>query len=275
VLYTLFYSGVVPQNDPLFVKLLDRILKKELLYTYPVALQAMALEAIDKVHYQNRIVQCAQFLVDNQAQNGQWGYGEKVPIENSGPPDPVVSGGGGAKSGGGGTVAVKRIPIKKRVPGPAVGDNSNTQYAALGLRACMETGVELPKAVMELADKWWEQSQNPDGSWSYSAGGTYTRKEGNTTITGGPGYGSMTAGGLGCLVIWKHYLKKDWKKNERIQNAATWLVQDRPFLLLSVRAGTGRHTRSTGVLRQARVVSGGSRVHTWRPESRRVLEFRR
>src|SRR5262245_47581052 len=65
ILYT-FVIADVPASNPKFKALLERVLTDEPHQTYKVALQAMALEDIDRVKYQNRIAFCAQHLVDNQ-----------------------------------------------------------------------------------------------------------------------------------------------------------------------------------------------------------------
>src|SRR5262245_51981576 len=69
LLWTLVHADV-PTRDPVFQTLLQRILAGELKRTYKVSLQAMILEEIDRVAYQPRIWQCAQFLIDNQCANG-------------------------------------------------------------------------------------------------------------------------------------------------------------------------------------------------------------
>jgi hypothetical protein len=74
ILWTLLHAGV-PQDDPKFKTLLDKVLSDPLEKTYKVALTAMCLEEIDRVKYQEKIAQCGQFLVDNQCKNGQWSYG--------------------------------------------------------------------------------------------------------------------------------------------------------------------------------------------------------
>jgi hypothetical protein len=74
VLYTFANSGV-PEADPAFKTLFDDMMKRKLQATYCVALQAMVLEEVDRAKYQRRIQMCAQFLVDNQNSDGQWGYG--------------------------------------------------------------------------------------------------------------------------------------------------------------------------------------------------------
>jgi len=95
--------------------------------------------------------------------------------------------------------------------GPADGDNSNSQYAALGLRACFESGVDIPEEVIVLAVKWWREAQHVDPKkdkngkeikqpvasgisgkvegWNYKRQGTDER---------GP-YHAMTAGGVASL----------------------------------------------------------------------------
>src|SRR5688572_30404544 len=61
-----FIHAEVPEKDPKFQDLLKRCLDAPLERTYKVALMAMSLEELDRVRYQGRIRQCAQFLVDNQ-----------------------------------------------------------------------------------------------------------------------------------------------------------------------------------------------------------------
>src|SRR5436190_5481770 len=71
ILWT-FVHADVPSRDETYQALLQRMLSAKLERTYKVALQAMILEEIDRVKYQERIWQCGQFLVDNQCLNGQW-----------------------------------------------------------------------------------------------------------------------------------------------------------------------------------------------------------
>src|SRR5437868_8919661 len=75
LLLTFLHAGL-PENDPRVRELLTSALADPLDHTYPVALRAMALEELDRVRYQSHIARCAQFLLDNQLANGQWGYGE-------------------------------------------------------------------------------------------------------------------------------------------------------------------------------------------------------
>src|SRR5688572_31008222 len=84
ILLTFLHAGA--EATPRFKTMFDKMLSDPLQDTYCVALQAMVLEEYDRVRYQGRIHQCAQFLVDNQCANGQWTYGspttypEAVPV---------------------------------------------------------------------------------------------------------------------------------------------------------------------------------------------------
>jgi hypothetical protein len=74
--------------------------------------------------------------------------------------------------------------------GPGRGDQSNSQYALLGLHAASEAGVPVPAQVWAQARLAWQKSQRPDGSWSYIP---FLPRE--------PATGSMTCAGITSLVI--------------------------------------------------------------------------
>jgi len=212
VLWTYVHGGM-PENDPQFQALLKGILEKPLERTYNVALTAMVLEELDRVKYQKRIAQCAQHLLDNQCANGQWGYGDPslFVLEVTVPPPAPKS------------KIVRKVAITRKRDGPAAGDNSNSQYAMLGLRACHDAGIVLPAATIELAAKWWRESQSrvstvkapalaPEG-WCY---GKHEHKP----------YGSMTVGGIASLVICDYIQGKDAKKDREIANGMEWLAKN-------------------------------------------------
>ena len=104
--------------------------------------------------------------------------------------------------------------MKQQRIGPANGDNSNSQYAALGLRACQKAGVSVEKKVLELGLQWWEQAVHGDGGWGYAASGQ---------VAGDPVYGSMTAGAVGSMAIFNQLLGKDVKKHEKTTKGLEWL----------------------------------------------------
>lgn len=209
VLYTLIKGGT-NQEEGTFTRLLDKVLAKKLERTYPVSVLAMALSELDAQKYQAQIAECGQFLIDNQCENGQWDYGK--PVEPLGikitPPE---TDGKDNSSGG-----IKRIELKQRKKGTKTGCNSNTQYACLGLRACMNASVIIPSSIFALTQQWLEKDQQKDGGWGYGA------VQGQNT-----GYGSMTVGALGSLAICKFYLTKKLPTNDpKIQSGLQWLIKN-------------------------------------------------
>src|SRR5437763_15153064 len=63
VLLTFVHAGVA-ESEPRFQELFKKMMEEPLDRTYKVVLQAMILEEMDRVKYQARSVQCAQFRVD-------------------------------------------------------------------------------------------------------------------------------------------------------------------------------------------------------------------
>ena len=68
------------------------------------------------------------------------------------------------------------------------GDNSNSQFAILGLHEAERAGVRINPEVWKRAAEYWARCQRMDGSWSYTAGG-------------GGGTGSMTCAGIASIWI--------------------------------------------------------------------------
>ncbi len=215
ILYTFVVAGV-PPGDARFQKLLQRVLGEEPTHTYRVVLQAMLLEELDRVKYQERIALCAQFLVDNQCLNGQWSYGEPTKTVR----DTGVASGGAARG-------LRRIVIRPQRSGPPEGDNSNSQYAALGLRACHDAGIVLPESTIHRADRWWTSTIQGDrkaGRGAIASGGDTPQGWGYRK--GEDPYNAMSAGGVGCLVIYDYLQKRDWKKNPQARNGMAWLASN-------------------------------------------------
>jgi len=92
-----------------------------------------------------------------------------------------------------------QIKVADRVPWPGSwsytaqkfmpGDNSNTQYALLGLNAAHEVGIPVSPQVWTLARQYWEMAQRRDGGWPYKP----DDGQGST--------GSMTSAGISSLII--------------------------------------------------------------------------
>ena len=216
ILYALVKAN--RSNVPEFKQVLDHCLQRKLERTYQAAVLAMALEAHDPSRYAGHIKNCAQFLLDNQCDNGQWSYGKPVdlPTPSLGPdrvatPDSGTSFVAGAGVGRDANTRAK-TPLVRRGAGGDTGDNSNTQYALLGLRSCEDAGFKVPFDTWRKALGWWISSQHEDGGWNYA-----------TNINEGP-YASMTEGGLGSTVICMHFLQRGWKSDEHVSRAYSWIA---------------------------------------------------
>ena len=130
--------------------------------TYAVSLQTMALAAADPAANQDVIARNAAWLEGSQVRNAARG--------RNGFPNSYGSWSYHEAHGN-------------------TGDNSNTQYAVLGLNAASEAGVPISPAVWEAARNYWLACQRADGGWSYHAAG-----QRDSTA-------SMTCAGISSLVI--------------------------------------------------------------------------
>lgn len=122
--------------------------------TYVVSLKCQVLAAADPDRYAGKLAEAARFLADSQLPNGMWSY---APGRNNG------------------------------------GDNSNTQFALLGLYEAFRAGAPVPRKVFQLASRHYVKTQAPDGGWGYRGRPRH-------------GYGSMTAAGVASLAICGHRL---------------------------------------------------------------------
>lgn len=106
--------------------------------TYCLSLQAMALQATDPELYKTALQGIADRLAAGQLANGQWTY--RCPKR-----------------------AAAGAPNR-----PATGDNSNTQFALLGLRAARLGAAAVPRQTWERALRFWSTTTNPAGGWNYA-----------------------------------------------------------------------------------------------------------
>ncbi|MDH3592272.1 MAG: terpene cyclase/mutase family protein, partial [Planctomycetota bacterium] len=125
-------------------------------YTYALSMIAMALEAVDRAGYKTIKEALARKLVVGQLDNGQWTY---------------------------------NCHDKTYARRPRGGDNSNTQFAILGLRSIRRCGIKLETAVFEKTAKYFLNSRNSYGGWGYGPAGTFHHEM------------SMTAAGISTLAI--------------------------------------------------------------------------
>ncbi|HZE96565.1 MAG TPA: hypothetical protein VE981_06040 [Planctomycetota bacterium] len=246
-----FLEGGTPASDPVVQALVAKCSEAPLEKTYKVALLAMCLESLDRVKYQQKIAQCGQFLLDNIKPNGAFDYGEPTAFVNDVaykmPAKEVASGGGKAKpvSLEGDSKekpkVLNKIKLTKKKDGPAErSDNSNSQYAALGMRACFDAGIVFPKEWVEKCKQYWVSTQHPGEKGAakdrpaIASGGNsvpvgdprgwcYSDGQGSDCSHGGPPYSSMTAGAIGAVCIYDYILGKDWKKEKVVLDGMAWL----------------------------------------------------
>ena len=105
------------------------------------------------------------------------------------------------------------------------GDNSNTQYALLGLLAATESDFKVDRRVWTEARRHLETTQKLNGAWGYQD-------------RGGPAFASMTCAGISGLIIAGHRLYEGLEtldegtiahcgeggSNEKLGNALNWLA---------------------------------------------------
>ncbi|MBU0617977.1 MAG: DUF4159 domain-containing protein, partial [Planctomycetes bacterium] len=126
---------------------LEAILNLPDQHVYVVGLKIMVLATADPVKYRQEIHAAARWLVGAQTSGGLWGYTDVGPRY----------------------------------------DNSNTQFALLGLHAASQAGIKIPPNVWKRAQQAIFLNQNADGGWSYQSGAD--------------SYGSMTAAGVADVLI--------------------------------------------------------------------------
>src|SRR5580704_18907819 len=157
----LLTSGV-PTDEPAVargLRFLRRIPDPQSTYaTYQLSLMLMTFAAArqwdtDRIRMTSIASQLEEFQVKEGANAGMWNYGRNVASE----------------------------------------DNSNTQFAILGLRAAAESGIKVSRKTWVLTLEHFLRTQNDDGGWGYN--------ENNPHSTG-----SMTCAGIGSLVICEQML---------------------------------------------------------------------
>lgn len=241
VLLTLIHSGI-SESDPFFAQAFKEMLQEKPRFTYRTALRAMVLEEVERVKYQPQIFHCAEFLVDNQSKEGYWGYGDAVTHTDI-PPNPSSVASGRPRSGvivfGEDSIAerkkpkiVRRVAVTKKKDGNH-SDNSNSQYATLGLRACHDAGIVIPPKVIEEALDWWRKSQETEDAKKDKPVSTGT---GVTAPPRGWGYkmanedggprGSMTVGAVGGMAILLHMAGKNWKQDRDLAAGVAWIADN-------------------------------------------------
>lgn len=139
----------VKEDDPAMQRALTWLRQQEPTATYPLSLQTQALAMVSPQADLPILLRNVRLLEDSQKKEGRFAGGWSY----------------GNRGGG---------------------DNSNSQFAVLGLHEAERAGVRITPVVWKRAAEYWSKCQRLDGSWSYS---------------GGSGTGSMTCAGIASIWI--------------------------------------------------------------------------
>jgi hypothetical protein len=171
----------VPENDSSITKAMDYVLSLPIAGTYDAGCAAMAIVSIDPGKYIKQLAEARDYLMHTQGINGMWVYGAAQ-----------------ADRGG--------------------GDNSNTQFAMLGLNAAMSVGLPVSPDTLRMALGHFANTQNDDGGWGYRPGDK--------------SYGSMTAAGVSALSILganlfvEEEVCGEYKQNRELAAGFAWLERN-------------------------------------------------
>jgi hypothetical protein len=120
----------------------------------------------------------------------------------------------------------RKLAVKPQKNGPATGDNSNTQYGALGLRACWDAGVRFPEETINRAVNWWRASLHPPDEKDGVYGGRGWNYKDKATQPDKAPYHAMTAGGVASLVIYDYMLGREWKRDSFVTAGLKWMEKN-------------------------------------------------
>jgi hypothetical protein len=222
VVLALAHAGV-NLTDPVFRRGVETIEQAEPRFTYRTALRAMALAEVNPRLYQKQLAHCAQWLVDTQLLAGEWGYPgapEGSYLKQEGyvvppPPPPEDDPKRPADAPRDRWAITRRIPAKTHVG--VKGDFSNTQLAILGLRACRDAGIEIPKETWKGAVDYLRAFQRKDGGWGYVLGGTQDDAS----------YASLTCAGVCSAAIGLAALgTPDVRADPLVKKALGWITKN-------------------------------------------------
>lgn len=173
-------SGV-PEGDPSITKAMNYVLSLPIAGTYDAGCAAMAIVSIDPGKYIKELAETRDYLMHTQGLNGMWVYSAEQ-----------------ADRGG--------------------GDNSNTQFAMLGLNAALSVGLPVSPDTLKMSLAHFVNTQNSDGGWGYRPGDK--------------SYGSMTAVGVSALAILGANLFVEtevcgeYKQNPELAAGFAWLERN-------------------------------------------------
>ncbi len=155
-LLALLNAGV-GADDPAVAAGLDALAKVPDQRTYVVAIKCQVFAAAGLEKYSQDLRASADWLTKTQLKNGMWSYGVE-----------------------------RNRPLGR-------GDNSNTQFALLGLHEAAKADVKVAKSTWQRGRQHFINTQLKDGGWTYVFNPAAPEASGS--------YGSMTAAGVASLFI--------------------------------------------------------------------------
>jgi hypothetical protein len=176
----------IPGEDPSVARAAEavRAAALDLRHTYSLALNILFLDRLGDPKDIPLIELMGLRLVAGQGEVGGWSYRcpEVIPrndcelqVKRRGE---LMAGGKMPRVGEGGRTAndlpayiqegLKKILTTPNRDMPQGGDNSNTQFAALGLWTARRYGIPVEIAMSRL-ERRFREGQNPDGGWSYQS----------------------------------------------------------------------------------------------------------
>jgi len=195
--------------------------------TYRAAAVAMAASEAGSMaageagaRYRKRAHDAAAYLVRAQRRSGSWGYGERDTNYQ---------------------------------------DNSNAQFAVLGIRSAQNVGAKVPAALWARAAGHFASSQMSDGGWGY------TREQ---------SYGSMTAAGLCGLLLSRSSSRSkspaEFMRDKDVASAIEWIgknwtLEGHRYKTGGVGSGIGSAYYWLWTFERCALVAGLDRVggHDW------------
>ncbi len=170
-LLSLLNAGV-PADDPAITKGIASLCGTRNEHTYCAGLKCQVLAAWGAKADNKDLQAAAQFLCEAQLDNGMWTYTNP----NAG-------------------------PNGRKAPSAGRGDNSNTQFALLGLHEAAKAGLPIPQIVWERSKGHFTNTQLKDGGWSYMFSGGVGAGAKGPVANAQPPMFAMTAAGLASLYI--------------------------------------------------------------------------